>query len=108
MIYLQNTEKPQVVFVPRNGAYSQDDLVFKAKSTIDLEVEITCPVTDLHTSELYYNLALTLSEGIPTGEYEYSLMSGEMLLSSGILVVGEGTSPRQYEKEITYEQYESE
>lgn len=109
MIYLQNTTESQVMFIPRsNGDIPQGDLVFKAKSTIDLEEEINQVVTDLQTSGLYYNLAVTLPAGLPDGEYEYSLSAGEILVSSGLLVIGENFRPSEYNKEVTYEQYESE
>lgn len=108
MIYLQNTTESQVMFVPRNGATPQGDLVFKAKSTIDLDVEINQEVTDLQTSGQYYNLAISLPADLPNGEYEYALSVGEILLSSGLLVIGENFRPSEYNKEITYEQYETE
>ena len=108
MIYLQNTTESQVMFIPRNGVTPQGDLVFKAKSTIDLEVEINQVVTDLQTSALYFNLAVTLNAGLPDGEYEYSLSAGEILVSSGLLVIGENGKPNEYNKVITYEQYETE
>lgn len=108
MIYLQNTTESQVVFIPRSGVTPQGDLVFKAKSTIDLAVEINQVVTDLQTSDLYFNLAVTLDAGLPDGEYEYSLSAGESLVSSGLLVIGENSRPSEYNKDITYEQYETE
>ena len=108
MIYLQNITESQVMFIPRTGMPPQVDLVFKAKSTIDLEVEINQVVTDLQTSDLYFNLAVTLNAGLPDGEYEYSLSAGEILVSSGLLVIGENSKPSEYNKVITYEQYETE
>ena len=108
MIYLQNITESQVMFIPRTGMTPQGDLVFKAKSTIDLEVEINQVVTDLQTSDLYFNLAVTLNAGLPDGEYEYSLLAGEILVSSGLLVIGENGKTSEYNKVITYEQYETE
>ena len=108
MIYLQNTTESQVMFIPRSDAVPHGDLVFKARNTIDLEVEINEVVTDLQTSELYYNLAVTLPADLPDGEYEYSLAVGDTILSSGLLVIGENFSPSEYNKTITYEQYETE
>lgn len=108
MIYLQNTRESQVMFIPRNGETPQGDLVFRAKSTIDLVVEINQDVTDLQTSDLYFNLAIELPAGLPDGEYEYTLLSGQIPISSGLLVIGENGRPSEYEKEITYEQYETE
>ena len=108
MVYLQNTTESQVMFIPRNGVTPQGDLVFKAKSTIDLAVEIDQVVTDLQTSDLYFNLAVTLQAGLPDGEYEYSLTAGEILVSSGLLVIGENSRASEYNKNIVYEQYETE
>lgn len=108
MIYLQNITESQEIFIPRNGETPQGDLVFKAKSTIDLVVEINQVVTDLQTSDLYFNLAIELPADLPDGEYEYTLLSGEIPVSSGLLVIGENSRPSEYNKEIQYEQYETE
>lgn len=108
MIYLQNTTESQVLFVPKDCTFPGGDLVFMAKSTIDLDVKINQEVADLQTSDLYFNLAITLPANLPDGEYEYSLMNGETILSSGLLVIGENSHPSEYNKEIQYEQYETE
>ena len=108
MIYLQNITDSQVVFVPKNGAVPSGDLVFKAKSTIDLAVEVSQGVIDLQTSDLYFRIAVTLPDGLPNGEYEYSIMNGDTILASGLLVIGENSHPSEYNKEIQYEQYETE
>lgn len=108
MIYLQNTTESQEMFIPRNGVTPQGLLVFKAKSTIDLVVEINQDVTDLQTSDLFFNLAIELPAGLPDGEYEYTLLSGQIPVSSGLLVIGDHTKPSEYNKEIIYEQYETE
>lgn len=108
MIYLQNTTDSQVLFVPKNGAVPSGDLVFKAKSTIDLAVEVNQGVIDLQTSNLYFRIAVTLPDGLPDGEYEYSILAGETLVASGLLVIGENSHPSEYNKEIQYEQYETE
>jgi hypothetical protein len=108
MIYLQNTTESQVMFIPRSDAVPQGDLVFKARNTIDLEVEINEVVTDLQTSDLYFNLAISLPADLPNGEYEYTLAVGEVILSTGLLVIGDKSHPSEYNKDITYEQYETE
>ena len=109
MIYLQNTtEESQVLFVPKNGATPEGDLVLKAKSTIDLDVEVNQEVTDLNTSDRYYIMNVTLPAGLPNGEYEYTLMVGDILLSSGLLAIGENSHPSEYNKDIQYEQYTTE
>lgn len=108
MIYLQNTSESQVMFIPRNGSTPSGDLVFKAKSTIDLSEGINQVVIDLQTSDLYYNLGISLPADLPNGEYEYTLTSGEIVLSQGLLVIGDNFHPSEYNKEISYEQYETE
>ena len=108
MIYLQNTTEAQAVFIPKNGDVPDGDLLFKAKSTIDLVVGISQAVTDLRTSDLYFNLAIALPAGLPDGEYEYTLLAGLVPVSTGLLVIGENFSPTEYNKEIQYEQYETE
>ena len=108
MLYLQNTEEAQVLFVPRNGEIPSGDLVFKAKSTIDLATEIDLQVVDLDISELYLHLAVTIPDGCPNGEYEYTVLAGDEMVSTGLLIVGENSRPEQYNHEIEYEQYEAE
>lgn len=110
MIYLQNTTESQVLFVPKDCTIPADnqELVFKAKSTIDLSIMINQGVVDLQTSDLYFNLAIALPEGLPDGEYEYSLKNGDTLLSSGLLVIGDYAKPEQHNTEIEYKQYETE
>ena len=109
MIYLQNTQEAQEVYVPRsNGMTPDGDLVFKAKNTINLTEEIDLYVSDLQVSDLYYFLAVTLPEEVTDGEYEYTLSFEDTILATGLLVVGDYSNPDQYEKEITYEQYETE
>lgn len=78
------------------------------RSTIDLSEEHTQTVSDLGTSGLYYNFPISLPAGLPDGEYEYTLRDSDFPLSTGLLVIGEPTQPSEYQKEITYEQYETE
>ena len=107
MLYLQNTQEAQFLLVPRNGEIPEGDLTFKAKSTIDLTLEMDLQVVNLDVSALYLHLAVIVPEGCPVGEYEYSVQVGDQILSTGLLVVGELNKPSEYEKPIQYEQYES-
>lgn len=107
MLYLQNTQEAQFLLVPRNGEIPEGDLTFKAKSTIDLTLEIDLQVVNLDVSALYLHLAVIVPEGCPYGEYEYSVQVGTQTLSTGLLVVGELAKPEEYEKTIEYEQYEA-
>lgn len=109
MIYLQNTTESQVLFIPRAITPGNNPpLVFKAVNTIDLSLEINQEVIDLQTSGQYYNIAVTLPSGVQSGEYEYNLIGDGLILASGLLVIGENFSPSEYNKDITYEQYETE
>lgn len=108
MIYLQNNTESQVMFVPKNGTATGGALVFEAKSTIDLDVAISQEVTDMLTSDLYYVFGINLPDGIPDGEYQYTLTDDGTIASTGLLVVGENFDQSQYLKEISYEQYKAE
>jgi len=107
MLYLLNIQEAQFLLVPRNGEIPEGDLTFKAKSTIDLTLEMDLQVVNLDVSALYLHLAVIVPEGCPVGEYEYSVQVGSQILSTGLLVVGELNKPSEYEKPIQYEQYES-
>ena len=107
MIYLQNTNESQVLFVPRNGAEASGELTLKARNTLDQDFIID-RVLDLKTSDLYCNLAISLPEGCPDGEYEYALMDDNIVLSTGILVLQSADARTDYDKDIVYEQYRAE
>lgn len=108
MLYLQNTEEAQVLFVPKNGQIPPGDLVFEAKSTIDLVTEINIQVVDLDISSQYMYLSVILQGEVTNGEYEYTVKSDDTVVSTGILIVGDNSHPDQYNHEIEYEQYETE
>ena len=108
MIYLQNTTDSQVLFVPKNGTIESGELTLKARNTIDNDFIIDTMV-DINTSDLYFNLAVTLPAGYPDGEYEYALMDNDIVLSTGILILESAESRRtEYNKDIEYEQYKAE
>ena len=109
MIYLQNMQEAQEILIPRSKAGIPDgDLVFKATNTINLTEEIDLYVSDLRVSDLYYFLAVIIPQNVTDGEYVYTLSYEDDLLSTGILVIGDYTKPSEYDKEIKYEQYETE
>lgn len=106
MIYLNNTTEAQVVFIPRDTDLS-GTLQFSARSTVGLDIPIAATMVDLKVHRLCYALAVTLPENIATGEYEYTLKAGGEKVSTGLLIIKDGlTDAEQYNKEITYEQYE--
>lgn len=105
MIYLNNMTDAQVLFIPKSEQTS-GALTLRLKNNMEKVITIN-NVIDLNTSSLYYNVAVSLPSGTSEGEYEYSLMKGELVLSTGLLVVGcSPSSVSQYEKSIQYEQYE--
>lgn len=107
MIYLKNISDAQVLMIPRNGGIVTGEMSLVMRNTTDQQ-ETTLSVTDLNTSGLYFNLAVALPGGLADGEYQYSLMDGNIQVSCGLLYVGDLQSPSQHETTITYKQYESE
>ena len=107
MIYLQNTTESQVLYVPKNGTEASGELTLKVRNTINQDFVID-QVLDLNTSDLYYNLAIALPAGCPDGEYEYALMDDGIVLSTGILILESSQSRNEYNKDIEYEQYNTE
>lgn len=107
MIYLNNISDAQILMIPRNGGIVTGEMSLVMRNTTDLQ-ETTLSVTDLNTSGLYFNLAVTLPGGLADGEYQYSLKNGNIQVSCGLLYVGDLQSPSQHETTITYKQYESE
>ena len=107
MLYLQNTQEAQELYVPKNGIVPPGEIIFKATSTIDLDIPIDVEVVDLNISTIFMLLSVTLPDSLVVGEYEYSVQVGDQIISSGLLVIGEFAKPDQYEKTIQYEQYES-
>ena len=108
MLYLEKNDEAQVLFVPRNGNPVEGGLVFRAKSTIDLTTEIDLPVVDLRISFIFLHIAVTVPEDAPTGEYEYTVTTGDDVVSTGLLIIGENSHPEQYNIAIEYDQYEAE
>lgn len=105
MIYLQNTTEPQALFIPRSQRGVEGTLHFSAESNMELADLISIDVSDLDTSDLYYDLSVTLPDDLPGGEYDYRLTDDAGILSQGILVVGDSFTIDQYEKDVEYEQY---
>lgn len=105
MIYLKNISTPQMVFVPK-GRETGGALKFSMQSTIDRSVYVDGEVIDLQ-SDRYVQFPVELPAGIPSGEYEYLLSDDAGVISTGLLVVEETSSPTEYNKPIQYEQYKA-
>ena len=108
MLNIANTTAPQGLLVPiAETIVPQEQIYLQLKSTMTHR-EYSFEVTDLQTSHLYYNIALQLPGGLDAGEYNYQLVSGDEILSSGLAIVGEyGREFTEYAKSIEYEQYEN-
>lgn len=106
MIYLKNITDAQVAFIPRSLRDVVGQLVFTAWNTTDLSEAVRTDVADLETSDLYYRISIAFPEVIPVGEYRYALTDDTGIISQGLMMVGEFSSPAEYNKTIVYEQYE--
>ncbi len=107
MIYLKNISEEQTILVPRNGEIVTGDVTLVMCNTTDHR-EVTLPVREQTTSQSYVKMVVSLPEGLADGEYQYNLMDGNILVSQGLLYIGDLQSPSQYERTISYKQYESE
>lgn len=107
MLYLKNISQQQNLFIPRDGSKVTGELVLKVCSTID-KTMTSINVTDIEFSDLYFNVAVSLPEYMPLGEYEYGLYDGPTILSSGLLIVLGEENKTEYQTSVTYEQYTAE
>ena len=116
MLYLQNKTESQPLAIPRPGEVPTGNLVFTAKSTINLDMVINVSVLNLEVSDLYLFLAVSVPAGAPNGEYQFTLSAGDDVVTTGLLVLcqeGEGHtivdgdefSRTETENSATYEQY---
>ena len=104
MIYLKHTTELQMMYVPKDGRDAIGDVSFEAFSTIN-QFGFSFAAAEEETSLLYHKVLVELKEGIPSGEYEYTLSDEVGVLSTGLLVIGDFEIPTEYNKEIAYEQY---
>ena len=105
MIYLNNTTEAQAVFIPRDTE-ATGLLRLKMRSTVGLDIPVSVAALDLDVHRLCYQVAVTLPEGVASGEYEYELTADDVTVSTGVMMVTDGPNkPGQYNKPITYEQY---
>lgn len=108
MIYAPNTPDSVSLMIPRNGFAIEGDLTFSLRSTMDKDIPVETEVEDLGTSALFVNVAVTLPEGLPCGEYEYILRDEEKVISTGLMVLMGENETNEYSNETIYEQYETE
>ena len=108
MIYLINTTDIQTLFIPLNGADVPETPTLELRNTTDhqresVELSVHPATSDYHNTYLIANI--NLPDGLADGEFEYSLMSEGLVLSNGLLMIGEAKETEQFDKSIQYEQY---
>lgn len=113
MIYIGNMTTPQTVYVPLalDGGQDMSAASFGLLSTVDLApVELGgVEVRPAGSARGWLAVTLTLPEGLADGSYEYRITAEGQTVSSGCAQVGAyGAEIKQYEKDITYMQYERE
>ena len=85
---------------PKGGSYYT--LVLKGMTNIEYQYELT----DTMQSSLYYVFELAEPIEIPTGTYNYRLISDDKLVNQGLLQYGEAEDPeaepttKYYQREI--------
>ena len=104
MIYLKNISTSQEIFIPK-GMDGNGGLVLEIKSTIN-QSPIALNIIDSSAMGLYFKFTIALPADAASGEYEYTLSDDAGVLSTGLLIVGESSSPIEYNKVIQYEQCE--
>lgn len=105
MLYLKNITDPQVLMIPRDYVQtSARSFSLLMTSTID-KISRSFDVQDDGTSAHYFKVSVSLSAGMSDGEYVYSLLESGMIRSCGLLILGENVRATEYNKIISYEQY---
>ena len=104
MVYLENRTGIQHVYIPSGGT-APDSVTMVLRSTMTL-AEYRPDIVPYGRTGMYLSLGIRLPEGIPDGSYEYSLESGDAVVSSGCATVGDyGIHTVEYGKEIRYREY---
>lgn len=106
MIYLNNDSSSQVRFIPRTIRDAVGALSLSVVSTMDKGNAIELPFVVVKIFSDYIKMNISLPEGMTEGEYEYALLADSTIVSQGLLVIGDFSSPTEYNNVIEYEQYE--
>lgn len=104
MIYLKRSADAQYICIPKTRNAS-GELMLTLRNKINNNAFFFTSV-DSNSSWLYHMVMILLSDNMPNGEYEYTLVDNKGLLSSGIMVVGDQENIVEYNNTIEYEQYE--
>lgn len=102
MVYLNHISELKAMYVPKCRE-KVGDLILSIKNTTNLSVH---KISDMECDEfgLQYLLKFHLPSDFPLGEYEYSLMDDDGLISTGILIIEDYACPKEYHTVIQYEQ----
>lgn len=130
MIYLKNTTSAQYVRIPAGGP-SEGTVKMSMVNTIDkgkgyaFEYDPAIYFVDADgayfhdadglqlvvgyvddPSHIYRGMEITLPEGMPEGEYEYTVIVDDEVVSCGLAIVGDRVAPFQENNNtVEYEQY---
>lgn len=134
MIYLQNTTDIQRIRIPADGAKLTGDVTLSLVNVINRGDGVTSTFDPqiylvdadgqyVHDADgqqivvqgpedrtlLFYVCDVELPDGMPDGEYEYTVTVGDVRVSIGLAYVGEPAPVVQnYENTVEYEQYRNE
>lgn len=103
MVYLNNTQEIQILYIPKSVRHANGKVFFKAFSTGSLQ-GFSFHAREYDSTNLFHMVTIELPQ-IGDGEYEYTLSDDMGVLSTGILVIGGLSKPKEYNNEIRYEQY---
>lgn len=93
MIYLANILLPQEVNIPVVTDTEVGEVSLRLICNTSNEVAVDVEVTDLDIYRDYHTIGVELPEGLPSGEYDYYLLSDGAVLSSGLLQIGDYHRP---------------
>lgn len=104
MVYLDSISAQQTLFIPKCRE-ARGAMMLSVRNTISHSVLVHTDVTDMGASDIYYRFSIALPADITGGEYEYSLMDEDGVISTGLLIIGKLSGSIEYNKGMTYEQY---
>lgn len=89
MIYLQNTNEAQRMFIPNNGLTAGESARVQIFGTVSKReiLDVTAELAPIGIS--YYIIAVTLPQGLKNGEYEYVVSQRKGIISNGLVQIGE-------------------
>lgn len=109
MIYLEHTEDERSVLVPLPAETGGGGLTLVVRSAVNLTEARFAGGSRTDPRSMYAEFPVALPAGFPAGSCEYRVEEDGETVASGVAQVGEyGSGDMQYEKDTTYEQYESE